>query len=168
MKLIVLFSKSLEIVKICVIYLMNQVDIWVEIRSEAEVLICPRMLNKKQALHGVQHLSLSVNKKRLLTSLNNAKTNERNRMKYNKVLWVYNPEKGTSEACFSACSVQARFQSPFCLRVIRIFKTVIRIFTAPLRFPAYLWQTNREGCACSWKCPQFCKKNNSESWKWKG
>ena len=84
MKLIVLFSKLLEIVKIYVIVAMNQVG--VEIRSEAEVLICPRMLNKKQALHGVQHLSLSVNKKRLLTSLNNAKTNERNRMKYNKVL----------------------------------------------------------------------------------
>ena len=34
----------------------------------------------------------------------------------------------------------------FCLRVIHIFKTVRRVFTAPLHFPTYFWQTKREGC----------------------
>ena len=39
------------------------------------------------------------------------------------------------------------FRSHFCKQVIRIFKTIIRIFTAPLRFLTYFWQTTEcEGC----------------------
>ena len=40
------------------------------------------------------------------------------------------------------------FRSHFCLQVIRIFKTVIRIFTAPLCFLTHFWQTKLEGCCC--------------------
>ena len=37
------------------------------------------------------------------------------------------------------------FRSHFCLQVIHIFKTVIRIFTATLCFLTYFWQTKCEG-----------------------
>ena len=44
------------------------------------------------------------------------------------------------------------FRSHFCLQVIHIFKTVLRIFTAPLRFLTYFWQTKREGCVMRCVC----------------
>ena len=71
-------SKLLEIVQIRVIALTkSQVAIQVEIQSEQKSLICPRILNKEQALHGVQHQCLFW-----LTSLDNTKKNASNRMKY--------------------------------------------------------------------------------------
>ena len=49
------------------------------------------------------------------------------------------------------------FRSHLCLQVIHIFKTGIRIFTAPLHFLTYSWQTKRKGwvvrfCYITSKC----------------
>ena len=42
----------------------------------------------------------------------------------------------------SAIHSSNTFRSHFCLQVIRIFKTVIRVFTAPLRFLTCFWQAD--------------------------